>query len=129
MKKTKEKKTNENFSLSFNVEKCRKWCIDIQYNFAMLSNSAYFIQRRVHQILESDEFFVDNWKKWWRCWFCINWFHQSQDQSMNDRETRYLLNKYRRIDVTFINRFFHFCAFCSFARTNFHSTSFVRLQT
>jgi hypothetical protein len=20
-------------------------------------------------------------KKWWRCWFCINWFHQLQNQS------------------------------------------------
>ncbi len=47
----------------------------------MLSDSAYFIQRRAHQILESDEFFVDSWRKWWRCWFCINWFHQSQNQS------------------------------------------------
>jgi hypothetical protein len=60
MKKTKEKKTNESFSLSFNVEKCKKWCIDIRYNFAVLSDSAYFIQRRVHQILEFDESFVDN---------------------------------------------------------------------
>jgi hypothetical protein len=48
---------------------------------------------------------------------------------MNDRETRCLFNKYRRIDVIFINRFFHFCAFCAFAKTSFHSTSFVRLQT
>ncbi len=48
---------------------------------------------------------------------------------MNDRETRCLLNKYRRIDVTLINRFFHFCAFCAFARTSFHLTSFARLQT
>jgi hypothetical protein len=48
---------------------------------------------------------------------------------MNDRETRYLFNKYRRIYVTFINRFFHFCAFCVFARTSFHSTLFARLQT
>ncbi len=47
----------------------------------MSSDSAYFIQRRVHQILEFDEFFVDNWRRWWRCWFCINWFHQSQNQS------------------------------------------------
>jgi hypothetical protein len=51
---------NENFSLSFNVEKCKKWCIDIRYNSAMLSDSAYFIQRRAHQILEFNEFFVDN---------------------------------------------------------------------
>jgi hypothetical protein len=60
MKKIKEKKMNESFSLSFNVEKYKKWCIDIRYNFAMLSDSAYFIQRRAHQILEFDEFFVDN---------------------------------------------------------------------
>jgi hypothetical protein len=48
---------------------------------------------------------------------------------MNDREIRCLFNKYRRIDVTLINRFFHFCAFCAFARTSFHSTLFARLQT
>jgi hypothetical protein len=80
-KNKKKRKTSESFSLSFNVERCRKWCIDIRYNFAMLSDSAYFIQRRAHQTLEFDEFFVDNWKEWWRCWFCINWFHQSQNQS------------------------------------------------
>jgi hypothetical protein len=60
MKKTKEKKLTKVFQLSFNVEKCKKWYIDIRYNFAMLSDSAYFIQRRVHQIFKSDEFFVDN---------------------------------------------------------------------
>jgi hypothetical protein len=48
---------------------------------------------------------------------------------MNDRETRCLFNKYRRIDVTLINHFFHFCVFCAFARMSFHSTSFARLQT
>jgi hypothetical protein len=31
--------------------------------------------------------------------------------------------------LTFLNRFFHFCAFCAFARTSFHSTFFVRFQT
>jgi hypothetical protein len=48
---------------------------------------------------------------------------------MNDREIRCLFNKYRRIHVIFINRFFHFCAFCAFARTSFHLTSFARFQT
>jgi hypothetical protein len=80
-KDKKKRRTNKSLSLSSNVEKCRKWCIDIRYNSAMLSDSAYFIQRRAHQILESDESFVDSWKRWWRCWFCINWFHQSQNQS------------------------------------------------
>ncbi len=80
-KDQRKKKTSESLSLSFNVEKCRKWCIDIRYNTAMSSDSAYFIQRRAYQILEFDESFVDSWRKWWRCWFCINWFHQSQNQS------------------------------------------------
>jgi hypothetical protein len=48
---------------------------------------------------------------------------------MNDRKIRCLFNKYRRIHVTFINRFFHFCAFCVFVKTNFHLTSFARFQT
>jgi hypothetical protein len=59
-KNRKKRKTSESFLLSFNVEKCRKWCINIRYNFTMLNNSTYFIQRRVHQILEFDKFFVDN---------------------------------------------------------------------
>ncbi len=80
-KNQRKRRTSESFSLSSNVEKCRKWCIDIRYNTAVLNDSAYFIQRRAHQILESDESFVDNWRKWWRCWFYINWFHQSQNQS------------------------------------------------
>jgi hypothetical protein len=48
---------------------------------------------------------------------------------MNDREIHCLFNKYRRIHVTLINRFFHFCAFYAFAKTSFHSTSFIRFQT